>query len=384
MPKILSVHDGFTDAKPEEVGYDAAALVRLDRHYAELIEKGTIQAAGYLLAKNGQVIAHRTMGALTPADDSLSLMPDSVRKVYSITKVFVAVAIHQLIDRGLLHSTQRVSDFIPEFDTDTHRAITITHLLTHTSGLRGDPGFYQEPYGLPWYEWWSRVNHEYWGQTEWIKLLLSGPLQNEPGKEWIYCSAGFVLLAEVVSRVSGKPFEQYVIDEITAPLNMTRTCFEVPTELYDEVCYVSEWEGQSVRDSRPFEGRPPRGGNGLYSTLSDLWRFGQMMLQGGTFEGVRIQSKRAVELQTANHLHGVVHNGWGSKRKDFPHGLGWSLDAAFDLSSDGTYSHEGYGHSGLYIDPAEQLVFVFFVPSTRGYTDESVVTPRAIVWSGIL
>ncbi|MUT65154.1 serine hydrolase [Paenibacillus sp. NEAU-GSW1] len=384
MRTTIPNHEGWTDASPEAVGFDSDSLRRLDDHYADLIEKGTIQAAGYLISRKGKVIAHRSLGMLGPDEGSAELEPASIRKVYSITKAFTALAIHQLIDRGLLMLTQQVSSIIPEFDTDKHRAITVFHLLTHTSGLRGDPGFFMEPYSLPWFEWAVRELNKKGQDIGWIKAILSGPLQDMPDKEWIYCTSGYAVLGEIIAKVTGKPYEQYIAEEILQPLGMSNTFFQVPEPLRDNVCVTNEWEREQIYNPREEDsGAPPKSGNGLYSNLEDLWKLGQMMLDGGSGNGNRIISRRAVELQTTNHLNGVAYNGWGSSYNDYKYGLGWSLEH-FDICSKGTFSHEGYGHCGLYVDPAEELVFAFFVPSPKGYTNESVVTPRAIVWSGLL
>lgn len=384
MLHTISIHEGKTDVAPVEVGFDEATLNRLDEHYAALIGKGTIQAAGYILSRKGKIFAHRTMGRLGPLEDSPDIQPDSIRKVYSITKAFTSVAIHQLMDRGQLFLGQQVSSIIPEFDTEKHRSITIAHLLTHTSGLRGDPGFYQEPYSLPWFEWAVRELKKAGQDIGWVRSVLSGPLQNMPGKEWIYSTSGYALLGEVIAKVSGKPYEQYIADEILTPLGMLKSGFTPHESLHDNLCYTNPWELEQVTHPRKEDSdMPPRAGNGLYSTLGDLCTFGQMMLGGGEWNGKRILSKRAVELQTSNQLNDVIYNGWGSKIKNYKFGLGWSLDH-YDICSKGTYSHEGFGHCGLYIDPVEDLVFAALVPSPNGFSNESVITPRAIVWSGLL
>lgn len=381
---LHAMHEGKINVKPEDVGYDGAKLEALNEHYAKLIESGTLQGASYLISKNGHIFARSAMGKLRHTADSQELLPQSIRKVYSITKAFTAVAIGQLIDRGLLFLHQSASSILPEMDTDKHRQITIFHLLTHTSGLNGDPGFYNEPYGLPWFEWAADEISKYDAAMNWKKVILAGPLQRMTGKEWIYSTSAYALLGEIIAKVSGKSYEQYIHDEILQPLGMNHSFFSVPEGLRDDVCVTNSWQEKEAYSSAAIEeGAPPKAGNGLYSTLDDLWIFGQMMLNGGQFNGKRILSSRAVQLQTSNHLHGVAHQGWGSNHKNYPFGLGWSLEH-YDLCSKGTYSHEGYGHSGLFVDPVEQLVFVFFVPAAQGYTHESVVLPRSIVWSGIL
>ncbi|WP_336773144.1 serine hydrolase domain-containing protein [Paenibacillus sp. MMO-58] len=383
MQDTIRIHEGWTNASPEEVGFDRGQLRRLDDHYSSIIGNGTIQGASYIIARKGKVFAQRSLGSLRHEDGSADLLPDSIRKIYSITKVFTAVAIHQLVDRGKIFLTESVSRILPEFDNDKHRNITIFQLLTHTSGLQGDPGFYLEPYGLPWYEWMAREAKKAYPHVNWLQVVISGPMQRMPGKEWIYCSSGYAVLGEIIARVSGKSYEQYIHDEILSPLGLTNTFFKVPEDQRNAVCCTNDWEKKEVYEPRERTADMPNvAGNGLYSTLEDLWKFGQMMLDGGTGNGNRVLSKRSVELQTVNHLHGLTSRGWGNLHTDFKYGLGWSVDH-FDLASKGTFSHEGYGHCGLYVDPVEELVFAFLVPSHKGFTNESVVTPRAIVWSGL-
>lgn len=100
MQDMIHIHEGWTNASPEEVGFDREHLRRLDDHYASIIGNGTIQAASYIIARKGKVFAQRSLGKLRHEDGSADLLPDSIRKIYSITKVFTAVAIHQLVDRG--------------------------------------------------------------------------------------------------------------------------------------------------------------------------------------------------------------------------------------------------------------------------------------------
>ncbi|MHA7964234.1 serine hydrolase domain-containing protein [Paenibacillus sp. CAU 1782] len=380
---MISTHEGRTDGLAGELGYDSQALEALQTHYEALIASGTLQGASYLIARKGQVIARRSLGSLNHSPDSPGLKPDSIRKTYSITKAFTSVAIGQLIDRGLLHLHQSAGTILPEMDTSKHREITIFQLLTHTSGLRGDPGFHNEPYPYPWFE---RVIREYCNDkygVSWIQSILAGPLQVMPGKEWIYSTSAYALLGAIISKVSGKTYEAYIREEILEPLGMDRSFFAVPEELWSDVCVTSDWEIEALQFSiKPREEAPPKSGNGLYSTLDDLWKFGQMMLNGGHLDGKRILSARAVEVMTSNHLTSTAHKGWGSRHSDYPFGLGWSLEH-YDLCSEGTFSHEGFGHCGLFVDPAEEMVFAFFVPSVKGFSNESVLMPRAIVWSGL-
>lgn len=380
--ETITLHRGPVGITPKEAGYDPAVLDRLNDHYRSLIEQGTIQGASYMMARNGNTFAHGSLGKLTFREDSLVLLPGSIRKTYSMTKVITTTAIMQLVERGQLYLDQSVSTIVKEFDTNMHREITIAHLITHTSGLRGDPGYDMVPHALPYFETTNRVMKKRDPSYGWIKIVLSGPLVAAPGREWHYCTAGYAILGEIVARVSGMPYHEYAQQEILTPLGMSRSFFLVPPELRDEVCVMDESEENDLSAGRLPEDDPSTAGEGLYTTLEDLMRIGQAMLNGGTLNGTRILSKRAVEMMVGNRLSGVSMQGWGADESDYRFGLGWSLDD-FDLCTPGTFGHEGYGHCGMLVDPAERLVFVFFVPSRRGFTSESVVTPKSIVWSGL-
>ena len=382
MMETIALHHGRTEVKPEEVGFDPAVLQRLNDHYASLTGNKTIQGASYVISRHGKVFAHTAMGKLTHKEESLDLLPGSIRKTYSITKIITAAAIMQLIERGLIYLHQPVSSLLKPFDTPMHREITIFHLLTHTSGLRADPGYYVEPHQLPWFEWMIRERKKNDPATDWIQVILAGPVLAAPGKEWHYSTVGYAVLGEIISRISKMPYHLYIQNEILSPLRMEHSFFLVPPAWRDEVCVTGSWEDKGLLITEFDPEEPPKAGNGMYSTLPDLLRFGQMLLSGGTLDGVTILSKRSVEMMTQNHLSGVRMQGWGNDEENYRFGLGFSLDD-FDLCTPGTFNHEGYGHSGLYVDPVEQLVFAFLVPSTRGYMTESVLVPKAIVWSGL-
>lgn len=386
MASLHTIHEGRTDVKPEQVGLDSARLELLDQHFAALIDSGRLQGASYLISRYGKIVVHKSQGKLSYHEDSSDLLPDSVRKVYSITKVITAVAIVQLCEEGKLYLQQPVSTIIKEFDNPLHRNITIWHLLTHTSGLRPDSGVLQEPYSLPWYEWWAhekKQGSEAWETGDWIKIILSGQLLAKPGEQWNYCTAGFAVLGEIISRASGKSYEDYIRERIAEPLGMRRSFFIVPEKYRTKACCTGAWEEKDIFSPRDRSGMPPQGGNGYYSTLEDLWRFGQMVLDGGVFGDVEVLGRRSIQAMVSNQLKNVTNRNWGMNLSDTKMALGWSLNDE-DICTPGTFSHEGYGHSGLYMDPHEQLVFVYFVPNKEGWVPEAIINPRAIVWSSLL
>ncbi|QJD83066.1 serine hydrolase domain-containing protein [Cohnella herbarum] len=372
-PTIL---EGKLDAAPEEVMMDSLQLHKLNGHFDDLITKDQIQAAGYLVARHGKIVAWQSQGPLHGTTKEGLLQPDSLRQLSSITKAFTSVAIVKLIEDGKLYLDQPVSTIIEEFNNPMHQDITLFHLLTHTSGIMPVRGYYNEPYPR---EWWGAQ-----GMDGWIRKVLQGPLVCQPGEAYNYSSVGFSLLGEAVSRISGKKYENFVNDHILQPLKMHRTFFDVPERLWAEVCTVNQADVEQLNEKDDGSSKPPLSDSGLYSTMYDLWKFGQMLLNGGTFEGERILGRKTVELLTRRHLFNVPAYHWGGKIKDKGHALGLDLTISpLNFESQGTFQLEGGGRSALFVDPAENLVVVLFVPSVYSWVPLSVLGTKQIIWSSL-
>jgi CubicO group peptidase (beta-lactamase class C family) len=364
---------GKTDVSPEAVGFNPVKLDRLDSYFLDLIKKGSVQCASYLLARRGKVFACAAMGRRHFQKEE-NFLPDSIRMIGSITKMITAIALFQLWERGRFNLYTRVVETIKEFDTPLHRPINIGQLLTHTSGLRADGGYFLEPYPTP-----LPLNET---RDTWIRTILQGPLQSEPGKVWSYCSAGYAILGEIVSRVAGQSYADYVAQNILAPLKMEDTCFKVPAEKAGRLCLTRDAEIEWLREwTKPDSPYPPACYQ-LMSTLPDLHRLGQCLLQNGELEGARLLGRKSIEYLRRNQLHAVPAFSWGRKIVNFQYGMGVAISKD-DFSTPSTFGHEGYGASSLFIDPENELVSLFFVPTAEGTLTEAVDNPRAIIWSGL-
>ncbi len=373
--KDFKIHNGKVDCNPEDVGFDKKQLDYLNSMYKEFINKDDLTCASYALSKDGKTFACNSMGALSAIEDKGDLQPDSIRGVASITKVFTATAIMLLIEDGKLLLTTAISSIIKEFDTDIHSGITIQHLLTHTSGLSSDPGAYLEPYP---FGWWNNESKK----INWIKKIIAGPLAHDVGTVWGYCSGGFCLLGEVIARVSGMSYEDYLAKKIFEPLGMDRSFFQIPSKLKDQVCIVDKDDLEDLDYKNDVKDHIPPAGGGLYSTLPDLLKFGNMMLNKGNYNGKQIISPKTVEFMTRNQLDEVPSYNWGNHDRAVTQGIAWRI-CSDNLVSVGTYKHEGAGASGFYIDPVENFVAVYFVPSKKGWTSEAVFGTLGVVWAGI-
>ncbi|MDQ6420792.1 serine hydrolase domain-containing protein [Paenibacillus sp. LHD-117] len=383
-----------------DAGFDPAVQSRLERHFEKLIEAGKIECASYLLAQGGSVFAEGAFGPLTRDNPASMLQKDSIRRIASITKLFTAVAIFQLVEQGKLFLRQSVAEWIEEFKHPMYERVQIRHLLTHTSGIQADPFYYQEPYPMGWWDVLFAYEPdkegasdetdpekleelEKQGRTAWIRAVLSGKPLAGPGEQWSYSSAGYAILGEVVTRASGVRFEEYVMEKIVRPLGMSRTFFSVPEELHAEVCVINQHEASRLTNKE--SGHAPRAGGGIYSTLEDLFRFGQMLLNGGSLDGVRILSRKSVEKLTANALDdGIPGFCWGGKVASMTYGLGASLTGPGEWNTEGSYGHEGAGRCKLHIEPERKAVIVFFVPSNTDWSPESITGTQNIIGSGWL
>lgn len=298
----------------QDAGYNGQTIALLNEHFIKLIEQNKIHCASYLLSKDGKVLAEGAFGPLRYDSERLYDL-HSIRRIASITKLFTAVAIFQLIEQGKIHLKQGVSEWIEEFKHPMFEKINIMHLLTHTSGINADPFYFLEPYPAGWnnllfafqpetdgtenFEEHEKIEQQ--RKSAWIRAVLAGKPLSKPGEQWNYSTAAYNILGEIVTRVSGIPYEQYVIDHIAKPLGLTKTFFTVPEELHSEVCIINE-DDQKRLDYKPGPYDSPRAGGGLYSSLYDLFQFGQMLLNNGTLDGVQILSRKSIEKMTVNIL----------------------------------------------------------------------------------
>ncbi|AOZ94422.1 serine hydrolase domain-containing protein [Paenibacillus crassostreae] len=392
----MTITEEVSSKSLKDAGFDPAVHHRLEEHIQKLIGEDKIKCGSYMLSRDGVILAVNAFGPLRHDDTTSILQTDSIREIASVTKLFTSVAIFQLIEQGKLFLRQPVAEWIAEFNNSTYNKVQIWNLLTHTSGIQADPNYYLEPYPMGWWdiifafmpELEDKDNVdveelERQRQTVWIRAVLSGKPLSQPGEEWSYSSAGFAILGEIIARASGKTYEQYVMDEIVHPLGLTRTFFQVPENLHPEVCVIDDHNIERL-NRQPQKYHPPSSGGGLYSTIHDVFRFGQMMLNGGILDGVRILSRKSIEKMTQNTFDNnqISAYCWGANIPKMDYGIGASITGRGEWIPEGSYGHEGAGRCKLIIDPTHQSVAVFFVPSNVDWCPESITGLQNIIGSG--
>ncbi|SFR80650.1 serine hydrolase domain-containing protein [Anaeromicropila populeti] len=387
----MKIIEGTVSFTPEEAGYDGTRLEKLNEHFIEMISKKEIVSGSYCLSRNHKVFVDNAVGKFScEEDDDRPFTPDTIFGIASITKVFTAVAILKLAEDGKLRLDQGVGEFLDEFNTPPYNTVQIWHLLTHTSGLIADPGVHENGHYVGWWEMIEENKPE-----SWIKAVLKLGLHSKPGEEWSYASIGYMILGELITRISGVHCHQYIEKNIIEPCEMKDTRFGQKYEWADRYNMPAEYRKQKVDQLKRDKKDPdeediiPSTGGGIYSTCNDLIKFGNMLLNNGTYNGKRVIGRKALETMRRVHTSDkVISNCWGAKAEPHPYGLGPEVvqaDCKSQMITPGTISHEGFGTCCLMIDYEEKFVAVWTAQFYEGdWYAHGLRNVASIIWSGIL
>lgn len=371
-------------------GFDPGRLDRIPAHFNRYVERGQLAGWACSVFRNGESV-WLDCGGMRDREAGAATTPDTVFRIYSMTKPVTSVAAMMLLEEGQLALTDPVSKFLPAFaeqrvcrtgsnDATDLEAVAnpmqIMHLLTHTAGLTYDflhahpvDALYRDA-GFKW------GHHRTADLAAACDIWASLPLLFQPGSEWNYSVATDVL-GRVIEVVSGQTLDQFFKQRIFDPLGMVDTGFQ-PTDaqlprlaaLYepdaDRLARRADWADDRAR-------QPPRllsGGGGLYGTLADYQRFCQMLLNRGALDGVRLLGSRSVDRMLKNHLpkaqqltefgrplfSETAYAGMGF-------GLGFSVvedpTATATLCSRGEAAWGGAASTAFWVDPQEQISVVF-------------------------
>jgi CubicO group peptidase (beta-lactamase class C family) len=370
-------------------GLDSARLARIDAMIQGYVDAKQIPGAVTLVARRGE-IAHVGVQGEKAFGSGDAMRRDTIFRIYSMSKPITSVATLILYEEGKLRLTDPVSKWIPELAkprvlrdvngpldaTDPSPSeITVRDLLTHCSGLvysfttQGTLTKAYEEAGV------SGAGSPLTA-AEWAARLGKLPLAHAPGTRWNY-SVSTDVLGLLVERVSGMPYAQFLEQRIFAPLGMKDTAFFVPAEKLGRFAtnYMPNAQGGlDVFDapaSSTYRTAPvfASGGGGLVSTADDYARFALMLAGGGKLGGVRILSRKTVELMTTNHLTASEAEGFGLRGYRVFAGNGFGLgvmtqtDAAGyrGLGSVGKHGWGGAAGTWYWVDPEEDLVAVLMI-----------------------
>lgn len=394
--------------KPEALGFSPKRLERLDQVFNSYVTENKMAGSVILVARKGKIAYYKAFG-FRDKELKSKMELGSIFRIASQTKAIVSVGIMMLQEEGKLLIQDPVSRFIPEYKETTvavakptggyeivkaKREITIRDLLTHTAGIGYGQGIAAE-------EWKKAGLQDFYFAhrdepvAETIKRMAALPMDAQPGERYVYGYATDIL-GVVIERASGMSLDQFLKERIFDPLEMKDTYFFLPKEKASRLATVyMPTEGQPLKPA-PVEGTVdsqgqyvtgPRknfsGGAGLVSTAKDYYFFLQMMAHGGEFKGKRILSSRTVDLMTVDHLdNGIEH------RPGLGFGLGFEV--VLDQGRRGTYGSLGqFGWGGAYgstywVDPAEEMIVLYFTQVRPGSIVKDQLELRALVYQALV
>jgi uncharacterized protein YbbC (DUF1343 family)/CubicO group peptidase (beta-lactamase class C family) len=356
-------------AAPAPAVPDFDASDTLDSIVEKAVADGEIPGAVLLVGHAGRTLHRKAYGAraLQPARERMT--PDTVFDAASLTKVVAtAAAVMQLFEQGKIRLNDRVTEYLPEFQGG-HSAITVRHLVTHFSGLR--PGIERTP---PW------VGYE----TGIRKALAEKPL-SEPGERFVYSDINYILLGEIVRRVSGEPLGEYTREHIFEPLRMRDTGFLPSRNLRRRIAPTEKPPGEPqplrgvVHDPTARAMGGVAGHAGLFTTADDLAHFAEMLLARGEYRGSRILQPLTVRKMTTSQ-----------SPADQPvlRGVGFDLDSAYsaprgELFPVGSFGHTGFTGTSLWIDPVTRTYVILLTNAVHPAVKRPISGLRARVATAV-
>jgi len=337
----------------------------IDRAIEEAIRQNRLPGAVVLVGHDGNVVYRKAYGqrALVPRPEAMTV--DTIFDLASLTKVIATTSsLMKLFEEGRFRLNDKVTEYIPEFQGGKSD-ITLRNLFTHFSGLPPD---------VPLEPVWH-------GNDVGLRLAYTTKPDRPPGVRHVYSDINFILLGELVHRLSGLPLNEYARQNIFLPLGMKETMFLPP----------AAWIPRIAPTQRPDKNSPPlrgvvhdptarymggvAGHAGLFSTAGDLARFAQMMLNGGELDGVRLFDPLTVKKFTEPQT---------PPDQPILRGLGWDIDSPYssnrgELFPIGSYGHTGFTGTSIWIDPSTQTYVILLANSVHPDARPSLVPLRAKV-----
>ncbi len=378
--------------RPEEVGFSSDRLTRLTKFFQSEIDKNAIPGVTLLIAREGKLAYFQSLG-YQDREKKIPMKPNNIFRIASMSKPITTVAIMMLAEEAKIDLTAPAAQYLPEFknlkvgvektDSTTgkpaltleepQRAVTVQDLLRHTSGIIYGPfgrGLINQAY--------NQANLFDPNQTlaEFVTKISKLPLAHQPGTVWEYGMSADVL-GRIVEVASGMPFDQFVEEKITKPLNMPDTGFYLTPEQAPRMAepQIDPATGRRtpatpVEDLTKEKLKWFSGGSGMNSTAMDYTRFCQMLLNGGELGSVRLLSPKTIALMTSDQLPpGTKRSGYEdlapTEELGQTFGLGFAIRKEPGQNpipaSVGSYFWAGSYGTYFWIDPQEKMFAILMV-----------------------
>lgn len=394
-PANLLSASGLQGAAPESVGLSSARLGRLTHRLQQGVASGEFPGGVLVIGRHGKVAYQESFGLRDPASQA-PMRADAIFRIASMTKPITSLAILMLAEEGRLSIADPAYKFLPEFKNlqvgvlkpsadgkptvaleAPKQAMTIQDLLRHTSGLT-----YGAAGANPLKQAYVDAKVGDFGDTNatLVTKLSKLALVFQPGTTWEY-GVSTDVLGRIVEVVSGQPLDRFVDERITGPLKMRDTGFSAPTSAADRGARPQpEGPGKTLPSIPVVTANLAykSGGGGMVSTAADYARFCQFLLNGGELDGVRLVSRKTIELMTANHLPPGTPIGPDMARFEAlapSAAMGQGFGLGFAVRTDtgrsplpgttGDYFWGGAYGTYFWIDPKESLYVVLMMQSPQ-------------------
>jgi CubicO group peptidase (beta-lactamase class C family) len=357
---------------PGSVGFSEEGLKAYEHALHALVDEGRLAGVTTLVARRAKVVTFDAYG-YKDIDAKAPMTRDTIFRVASMTKPIAGVAMMMLWEEGRWTLDDPVHKHIPEF-TDLKvktaggvvpqaQPMTMRELMSHTAGFDVSRGY-------------EAANLTAGDLQDMIDKLARLPLASQPGTDWAY-GPSVNIQGYLVEKLSGQTLDRFFATRIFEPLKMTDTGFWVDASKRDRLARVHTYGPDKKVVVAPASSDPSRrprflsASGGLFSTTEDYWRFAQMLLNGGEFEGVRLLKPATVELMRTNVLSdGVQVDLYGPKED----GIGFGLDFAIVL--DPVKANTPRGKNSFYwggafgtwfwIDPTNDLIVIGMIQNVGG------------------
>lgn len=330
--------------------FDHQKLDDIDQAIETATNESLTPGAVFWLEQRGQTYAN-VYGNMSLEPERIPGRIDAIYDSASLTKVVATTpAVMLLVEQEATEIDALVSTYLDNFDNKGKEAITIRHLMTHTSGLKP---------GIPLTIEMNGVSKGWIGYEMAIALAKAEEVQHPPGTGFIYSDINFILLGEIIQQVTGQQLEDFTRESVFRPLGMKDTGYIPSQNLRYRTAPTKWWDGKMQRGTpnNPICRRTGgvHGHAGMFTTAADLARYCRMILNNGELDGVRFLQPETVRLMTSVQSPEEVES---------LRGLGWDIDSSYSSQRGEIFPIGGFGHTGftgpsIWIDPSSETFVIF-------------------------
>jgi len=369
---------------PSQVGMDSDSLREIDHIMHDIMRRKAAPGAQILVARKGSIIFEKAYGYHT-YQKKKPVQMDQLYDLASVTKVTAAtMAVMKLFEQGKLDLDTPIEIYLPELQGSNKGKLILRDIMAHHAGLkpwipfyqntlnektkRPDPAYYKptssDEFGVPVTD--GMFLRSDYPDSIWHAIVESDLRER---RDYRYSDLGFYVVARIVENLSGQPFTDFLVDQFYGPLNMRKTTFNplekfdrseiVPTEK-DNYFRFTTVQGE-VHDMGAAMLEGISGHAGLFSNAEDLIKLYQMLLNKGHYGGKQYLKPETIRMFTTRHARST-RRATGFDMKELKENVPCNIA---EESSDLTFGHYGFTGTAVWVDPVEELIFIFL--SNRTY-----------------